>query len=246
MQDHVLGGDAGLQRTLEADAQPLGLALHHGLRGDHVHQLGRADAEGERAHAAMCRGVAVAADQGRAGQGQTLLGPHDMDDALAVLAEIEQLDAVGARGLAHRQDQRLARRMGLLGAAGPGRHGVVGRAVGQPRLGRRVALVDRFLQRLAARHVVQQQPVDMEQHEAVAEIGNDVLIPDLVEQSLAHAACLRGESGPGSGYQHPASRAASLSPSPMCSSSADAYQDVLRGVSWGVVSSVGPQSQSAV
>ena len=151
-----------------------------------MHQLGRADAEGQRAHAAVRGGVAVAADQGRAGQGQALLGTDDVDDALAVLAEVEQLDAVGAGRLAHRQDQRLAGRIGLLGAAGLGRHGVVGRAVDQARLRRRIALLDGFLQRLAARHVVQQQPVDMQQDEAVAEIGDDVAVPDLVEKRLAH------------------------------------------------------------
>ena len=46
-----------------------------------------------RAHAAMGAGVAVAAHQQGAGQGEAQLGPHDMDDALAGLAEIEQLDA---------------------------------------------------------------------------------------------------------------------------------------------------------
>ena len=75
------------------DAQALGLALHHGLRGEHVLELRRADAEGERAHAAMGAGVAVAADQRRAGQRQAQLGADDVDDAVAVLADVEQADA---------------------------------------------------------------------------------------------------------------------------------------------------------
>jgi len=83
--------------------------------------------------------------------------------------------------------------MGVLGAAGLGRHGVVGRAVDQPRLRRRIALLDGFLQRLAARHVVQQQPVDVQKHEAVPEIGDDVAVPDLVEKGLAHGFGLWGE-----------------------------------------------------
>jgi hypothetical protein len=33
---------------------------------------------------------------------------------------------------------------------------------------------------------VQQQPIDVQQHEAVAEIGDDVAVPDLVEQGLGH------------------------------------------------------------
>ena len=192
VEDHVFGRDTGLQRALEAGAQALGLPLYHGLRGDYVDQLGRADAEGQRAHAAVSGRMAVAADQRGAGQGQALLGAHDVDDALSVLAEVEQLYAVGAGGLAHRPDQRFPRRMRLVGAAGLGRHGVVWRAVGQTRLCRRIALVDGFLQRLAAGHVVQQQPVDVQQHEAAAEIGDDVAIPDLVEKCLAHLAFLCG------------------------------------------------------
>ena len=109
-----------------------------------------------------------------------------MDDAVAVLADVEQADAVLCRALAHDREQRRAGREGLLGAARRGRDGVVGRAVDQARLGRRIALVDRLLQRLGAREVVQQQAVDVQQHEAVAEIGDDVLVPDLVEQGLGH------------------------------------------------------------
>ena len=45
--------------------------------------LGGPDAEGERAEGAVGRGVAVAADDGRARLGQALLGPDDVDDALA-------------------------------------------------------------------------------------------------------------------------------------------------------------------
>src|SRR6516164_11177876 len=41
-----------------------------------------ADAKGERAHRAMRRGVAVAADDRHARLAQTLLGPDDVDDAL--------------------------------------------------------------------------------------------------------------------------------------------------------------------
>ena len=44
--------------------------------------LGRADAVGQRAEGAVGRGVAVAADDGHAGQGPALLGADDVDDAL--------------------------------------------------------------------------------------------------------------------------------------------------------------------
>ncbi|MNT58902.1 hypothetical protein D3C72_1963690 [compost metagenome] len=44
--------------------------------------LGRADAESQRPDGAMGGGVAVAADDGGARQGQSLLRPDDVDDAL--------------------------------------------------------------------------------------------------------------------------------------------------------------------
>ena len=44
--------------------------------------LAGADAEGQRAERAVRRGMAVAADQRGARQGEALLGPDDMDDAL--------------------------------------------------------------------------------------------------------------------------------------------------------------------
>jgi hypothetical protein len=59
--------------------------LDQRLRGQHMLGLGRADAEGERPERAMRGGVAVAADDRRAGQGQPQLGADDMDDALARL-----------------------------------------------------------------------------------------------------------------------------------------------------------------
>jgi hypothetical protein len=45
--------------------------------------LGRADAMRQRAEGAMRRGVAVAADDGHAGQGPALFGADDVHDALA-------------------------------------------------------------------------------------------------------------------------------------------------------------------
>ena len=186
VQDHVLGRHTLLDPALEMHAEALGLALHHGLGGERMHQLRGADAKSERTHAAMGAGVAVAADQRRAGQGERQLRADDVHDAVAILAEVEQADAVLGRGGAHVADQRLAGRKGLLGAARCCRDGVVGRAVDQPRLRRRIALLDGFLQGARAGQVVQQQAVDVQQHEAVAEIGDDVAVPDLVEQGLGH------------------------------------------------------------
>ena len=63
---------------------------------------------------------------------------------------------------------------------------MVRRAVDQPRLRGRIAFFDSLLEGARTGQVVQQQAVDMQQHEAVAEIGDDVAVPDLVEQGLGH------------------------------------------------------------
>ncbi len=57
------------------------LALPQGLRGQHVLDLARADAEGQRAEGAVRRRVRIAADHRRPGQGQPQLRRHDVHHA---------------------------------------------------------------------------------------------------------------------------------------------------------------------
>jgi hypothetical protein len=120
MQDHVLGRHTRRQPAVEIDAHAPGPALHQSLRCQHMHQLGRADAEGERAHAAMRARMAVAADDGEAGQAQPQLGADDVHDAVAILAEVEQPHAQFLRAAPRRHQQPMARREGLAGAPGLG------------------------------------------------------------------------------------------------------------------------------
>ena len=56
------------------------------LGGQHVLDLARADAEGQRAEGAVGGGVGVAAHDGHARLGEALLGADDVDDALARVA----------------------------------------------------------------------------------------------------------------------------------------------------------------
>ena len=72
--------------ALDLDGHGGGPHLGQGLGGEHVLDLGGADAEGERAEGAVGRGVAVAADDGHARLGQAQLGPDDVDDALVGVA----------------------------------------------------------------------------------------------------------------------------------------------------------------
>ncbi len=64
----------------------------------------RADAVRQRAEGAVRRGVAVAADDGGAGQGEALLRPDDVDDALTAVELAEIFDAELARVLGQRLD----------------------------------------------------------------------------------------------------------------------------------------------
>ena len=52
------------------------------LRCEHVFYLACADAKSECTHAAVCRGMAVAAHKRRAGKGKALLGSNDVNNAL--------------------------------------------------------------------------------------------------------------------------------------------------------------------
>jgi hypothetical protein len=74
--------DAEAERAVDRDSPSSRTGAAQRLGRQHVLDLAGADAEGERAERAVRGGVAVAADQGRARQGETLLGADDMDDPL--------------------------------------------------------------------------------------------------------------------------------------------------------------------
>ena len=75
--------------------------MPEGLGGEDVFDLAGADAEGERAEGAMGAGMAIAADDGEAGEGEAEFGADDVDDALAAAAEVVEGDAELAAVLAH-------------------------------------------------------------------------------------------------------------------------------------------------
>ena len=81
----------GVPSTVHAHV--LRLALQQRLGGQHVLDLRGADAMRQRTERAVGRGMAVAADDGGAGQGEALLGPDDVDDALALVVLVVVLDA---------------------------------------------------------------------------------------------------------------------------------------------------------
>src|SRR5205807_10255841 len=82
----VLRGQPERQRALEADERRLRLHERERLRGEHVLDLRRADAERERAERTVRRGVAVAADDRHPGLRDAELGADHVDDALPAAA----------------------------------------------------------------------------------------------------------------------------------------------------------------
>ena len=161
------------------DPHRLRAALRERLRGQHVLDLARADAERQRAERAVRGGVRVAADDRHARLGDAQLGPDDVDDPAPVGAERVERDAELLAVALERLDLR-AREL-VVDARGDrravGGHVVVGggeRAVG-PAHG--AAGEPQALEGLRAGHLVDEVQVDVEQ------AGRDLVRgPDLVEQ----------------------------------------------------------------
>ena len=144
--------------------------------------LSGADAERQRPEGTVRRGVAVAADQRRAGQGEALLGADDVDDTLADVVHVEQLDAeLGAvLGQCLNLDAAVLV-VDALGAVG-GRHVVVGDRQRQVRAAHLAPSGAQPLERLRAGDFVDQVAVDIDQAGAVVLDVDEVAFPDLVEQ----------------------------------------------------------------
>ncbi len=175
----------GAERAVDPDQHVLGRRLDQRLGGEDMLDLRGADAEGERAHGAMRRGVAVAADDRHPRLRQTLLRPDHMDDALVEagdrkIGDAEFLD-VAFQGLDLQQrigfvDPRHAR------AAVGGRDVVVGDREGLVGTADAAAGELQPFKGLRRRHLMDQVKIDVDQVGACALRGDDMGIPDLVEQ----------------------------------------------------------------
>ena len=183
-QDQVLGGDARGHLAFELHPHGFRPALDQRLRRQHMGQLARSDAEGQRAQPAMGAGMAVAADDQATGQAEAEFGSDDMDDALAGLVDIEHLDAAG-RGFDPQRRQQLLPDLDGAGAAMRGRNRVVRRREGQfGIMNRKVAALE-VEQAARAAEIVQQMAIDMEQIGIVADMGDDMLVPDFGQHRTA-------------------------------------------------------------
>ena len=188
-EDEVLGGDVVGQRAGDGDRHRLRAGLRQRLRGEHVLDLGGADAEREGAERAVRGGVGVAADDRHAGLGEPELRADDVDDALLDVAERVQTDAVLGGVATQRLDLRAAD--GVLDRLVPvergdvvvlGGEGQVGTAYGAPGQSQAV-------EGLRGRHLVEEVEIDVEEVRLTASRGSgshQVLVPDLLGQGPAH------------------------------------------------------------
>ena len=143
--------------------------------------LRSADAERQGAHGPVGGGVAVAANDGHAGERQALFRPNDVHDPLArvVYGNVRhgEVADIFLQGLQLKDAVRLRtyppRR---------GRHIVVGHGDGGARLTNLPARGAQTLERLRAGDFVNEVPVDVEDGRAVRQGLDDVGVPDFVEQ----------------------------------------------------------------
>ena len=177
----VLRRHAFSELAFDLDQHGLRRLLPQALRGQHVLDLGGADAECQCAERAVGRGMRVTAHHSHAGQGQPLFGADDVDDALADVVHPEfgdtELGAVGVERL-HLQARY---RVGDALAAVGGRHVVVGHGDGRVNAARRAVGQFQPLERLRAGDFVHQMAVDVEQRGAVGLDVHDVGVPQLLK-----------------------------------------------------------------
>jgi hypothetical protein len=187
-EHEVLGRRAGAQLALEADLERLRLALEQTLRREHVLDLARADAERERAERAVRRRVAVAAHDRHARLGVAELGTDHVDDAGVLGVGVVQRDSVLAAVLGQRAQLR---------ACGVVEDGEALRQGGDRVIHRRdrpVGAADPQAARAEARerlrrgHLVNEVEIDVQHGRPSRLLGDDVRVPDLLEQRALHDA----------------------------------------------------------
>ena len=192
----------GLEAPVDADLVRLRLALEQRLgREDHL-DLARPDPERQRAERPVRRRVRVAADDRHAGLREPELRADDVDDALGVAAEGVDRDAeVGAVRL---ELPDLGRRLHVdhRQAARGGGRAVVRRGDRLVRAADRDAAGAEPGERLRAGDLVDEVEVDREDGRGAGVLGDDVLVPDLLDEGarLGHgggcsAATWRGGKG---------------------------------------------------
>ena len=186
----VFRGHAGHELAFHRDGQGGRPRLWKRLRGEHVLDLTRADADGERAERAVRRRVAVAAHDRHPRLREALLGPDHVHDPLARLAHRVQPDtellAIVCQHLHLLRGDRVAHGQADVG----GRHVVVHRGDRQVGAAHGAAGHPEPVERLGRRDLVHQVQVDVQEVGLAVGAVDDVALPDLLRQCQGHASIL--------------------------------------------------------
>src|SRR5262249_55024834 len=105
---------------------------------------------------------------------------------LSLFADVEEPHAVLAAQATEIVEEAKAHR-GRAGAARCAGDGVVGGGEGEAGALDAIALLANVGHGAAAAQIMQQVAVDVKEGVAVAEVGDDMLVPDLVEEGSAHS-----------------------------------------------------------
>ena len=162
-QHDVFRGNARCRFALHFNLHRFGAALLQGLRRQHVFNFRRANPERQGAKRAVGCGMGVAADDGHARQGNSLLWPHHVNDALIGVVQIVQLNAKFVAvldQLLHLDTRHLTRGINVFGLGG---NVVIHRREGFTRLTYRALVRAQAVKCLRRGHFVYQMTVNVQQ-----------------------------------------------------------------------------------
>ena len=183
-QNDIFGGHAVGQRAVNANFHGFGLELAEGLRGEDVFHFGGADADGETAERAVCRGMAVAADDRFAGQGIAKIRPDDVDDALVFAEAVVIVGQAEFGGIAIEGVQLGFGNLVLYGAGQlPGGGVVVGGGDGKVGAADLAAGHPQAVKSLRRGYFVHQVQVDVNEGGLPRFLVDDVGIPNFLKHS---------------------------------------------------------------
>ena len=192
-QNDVFGGSPWGKLAIHLHQHVLGFFLNERLGCQHMLHFRRTNAMRQGTESAMGGGVAIAAHNGGAGQGEALFGANHMDNALPLVALMEIFNAEFGR--IGRQRFHLNPAFGLgntLGTIGCGNimvhHG--------ERLFRMRHAATRHakpLKGLRAGHFMDKMPINPQQGRAVLGLMHQMIVPDLVVKRARHGGRFLGK-----------------------------------------------------
>jgi hypothetical protein len=181
-EDYVLGVNPLGHDPVEIGAHGFRLRLHQRLRNQRMFAVARADAKSERAHRPDRAGVTVAADESHAGQRDAEFRRDDVHDSLPRIVDIEEPDVVRHDPL-DELDQEIvsARHARGHSSAGHGCQHMIQCAERQFGIAHAPLAPVELFERYRAADLIQEVPVDMHGKRTVAHVGDQMVVPNLVE-----------------------------------------------------------------